>query len=56
MPSAVTRQPAAHGPGLDAGTVVARLTRLTDPAFLAGAGWDPGTQVLSLPSAHPLLG
>jgi len=56
MPPAMTRQPAAHEPGLDAGSVVARLTRLTVPAFLAGAGWDPGTRVLSLRSAHPLLG
>src|SRR5260370_38044656 len=56
MPAAMPRQPAAHEPGLDAGSVVARLTRLTDPAFLAGAGWDPGTRVLSLRSADPLLG
>ena len=56
MPPAMTRQPAAHEPGLDAGSVVDRLTRLTDPAFLAEAGWDPGTRVLSLRSAHPLLG
>jgi integrase len=56
MASAVTRQPAARDPGLDAGAVVARLTSLTDPAFLAEAGWDPGTRVLSLPSGHPLLG
>src|SRR5438132_112570 len=26
------------------------------PAFLAEAGWDPGTWVLTLPAEHPLLG
>ena len=56
MPSAMTPQPAASGPGTDAGAVIARLTRLTDPAFLAEAGWEPGGRVLSLPSGHPLLG
>jgi integrase len=56
MRSAMTRQPAASGPGTDAGAVIARLTRLTDPAFLAEAGWAPGGRVLSLPSGHPLLG
>jgi len=35
---------------------VARLARLLDPAFLAEAGWDPVTRVLSLPAQHPLLG
>ncbi len=38
------------------GAVVARLTRLADPAFLAEAGWDPGSRVPSLPSGHLLLG
>ena len=42
------------GPGGEA--AAARLAALTDPVFLAEAGWDPGTRVLSLPSAHPLLG
>ena len=56
MPSAMMRQRAARAPGPDVGAVVARLTRLTDPAFLAGAGWEPGSRVLSLPSGHPLLG
>ncbi len=55
MRSAMTRQ-AASGPGTDAGAVIARLTRLTDPAFLAEAGWEPGGRVLCLPSGHPLLG
>ncbi len=27
-----------------------------DPAFLAGAGWDPETRVLTIDPAHPLLG
>jgi integrase len=52
----MTRRPAAHPPGPDAGTVAARLARATDPAFLAEAGWEPGSRVLSLPSGHPLLG
>ncbi len=43
-------------PGGDDGAVAARLAALTDQAFLAGAGWDPAARVLSLPSAHPLLG
>ena len=34
----------------------ARLAQMTDPAFLAEAGWDPAARVLSLPAAHPLLG
>jgi integrase len=34
----------------------ARLAAALDPAFLAGAGWDPVRQVLSLPAGHPLLG
>ena len=52
MPSAG----AGHEPGLGEGGAVARLTALTDPGFLAEAGWDAGTRVLSLPSGHPLLG
>lgn len=42
--------------GPDGEVAAARLAVLTDPVFLAEAGWDPGTRVLSLPSAHPLLG
>ena len=34
----------------------ARLARMLDPAFLAGAGWDPASRVLSLPAGHRLLG
>jgi integrase len=34
----------------------ARLAAALDPGFLAEAGWDPGSRVLSLPAAHPLLG
>jgi integrase len=45
-----------RAPGRDDGAVAARLAALTDPAFLAEAGWDPATRVLSLPPAHPLLG
>ncbi len=46
---------ARREPGRDGGAA-ARLAALTDPAFLAEAGWDPAARVLSLPSAHPLLG
>ena len=55
MPSAMARQPGACDAGADA-EVIARLAALTDSAFLAQAGWDPGDRVLSLPSGHPLLG
>ena len=34
----------------------ARLARMLDPAFLAEAGWDPASRVLSLPAGHRLLG
>ena len=34
----------------------ARLAGLLEPAFLAGAGWDPGLRVLAPPPEHPLLG
>jgi hypothetical protein len=43
MRSATRRQSAARVPGPDAGAVVARLMRVIDPAFLAEAGWDPGS-------------
>ena len=33
-----------------------RLAALLDPAFLAEAGWDPASRVLSLPAGHRLLG
>jgi hypothetical protein len=33
-----------------------QLAALLDPAFLAGAGWDPVTRVLSPPAGHKLLG
>ena len=34
----------------------ARLAAMLDQAFLAGAGWDPGSRMLSLPAGHRLLG
>src|SRR5487761_1232584 len=34
----------------------AALAGRIDAAFLAEAGWDPGTWVLTLPAEHPLLG
>ena len=34
----------------------ARLAAVLDPAFLAGAGWDPRSRVLSLPAGHRMLG
>ena len=52
----MTAEAAPREPAPDGGTVAARLAALTDPGFLAEAGWDPGTRVLSLPAAHPLLG
>jgi hypothetical protein len=33
-----------------------RLLALIDPAFLATAGWDPDTQVLTPPADHPQFG
>ena len=51
------RAGAAHvlggGPG---NAAAARLAALIEPAFLAEAGWDRGTRVLSLPPGHLLLG
>jgi integrase len=52
MMTAVPRR----APGRDDGAAASRLAALTDPAFLAEAGWDPAARVLSLPPAHPLLG
>lgn len=34
----------------------AAVAAVIDPAFLAGAGWDPGCRVLAPPAEHPLLG
>jgi len=56
--------PAAAGrgefPGVLAGVVLegpaAGLAGMLDGAFLAGAGWDPVTRVLSLPAGHRLVG
>ncbi|MGH3124133.1 MAG: hypothetical protein ACRDND_24365, partial [Streptosporangiaceae bacterium] len=56
--------PAAAGsgefPGVLDGVVLegpaAGLAGMLDDAFLAGAGWDPVTRVLSLPAGHRLLG
>ena len=42
--------------GVELDGAAARLAQMTDPAFLAEAGWDPAARVLSLPAAHPLLG
>jgi integrase len=63
--AAVRAVPAAAGrggefPGVLAGVVLegpaARLAGMLDGAFLAEAGWDPATGVLSLPAGHRLLG
>ncbi len=47
-------------PGVLAGVLLegpaARLAQALDLAFLAEAGWDPASRVLSLPADHPLLG
>ena len=42
--------------GVVLGGPAARLAGMLDPAFLAEAGWDPASRVLSLPAGHPLLG
>ncbi len=64
-PGGEPRYDAGAGPGREfshilAGVVLdaaaARLARMLDPAFLAGAGWDPAARVLSLPAGHQLLG
>ncbi|MDP4506929.1 hypothetical protein [Nonomuraea turcica] len=34
----------------------AQLAKALEPVFLAEAGWDPVSRVLSLPAEHPLLG
>ncbi len=44
------------GPGREAAGAALRLAALTGSSFLAEAGWDHVTRVLSLPSGHPLLG
>src|SRR5260370_9220802 len=61
--SAVPAPPPGELPagGLFAGRVLldersAVLASRVDAAFLAEAGWDPGTCVLTLPAEHPLPG
>jgi integrase len=44
------------GSGHDIEPGLARLAALIDPVFLAEAGWDRASRVLSLPAGHPLLG
>ena len=44
------------GSGHDIEPGSARLAALIDPVFLAEAGWDRASRVLSLPAGHPLLG
>lgn len=43
-------------PAAEAGGDAAVLAERLDVAFLAEAGWDPETQVLTIDPAHPLLG
>ena len=51
-----------YGPGRDHGRrrggrgMSWVLAALIDPGFLAGAGWDTASRVLSVPPGHPLLG
>ena len=54
LPAGETFSSVLHGTVLagDAAVLAAAL----DPDFLAEAGWDPQTRVLSMPAAHPLLG
>jgi integrase len=53
-PAGETFSSVLHGTVLsgDAALLAAAL----DPDFLAEAGWDPVSRVLSMPAAHPLLG
>jgi len=45
------------GPGRELpGGQAALLLEKIDPAFLAEAGWNPETRVLTIDPAHPLLG
>jgi integrase len=44
------------GTGCDIEPAAARLAAVIDPAFLAEAGWNPVTRVLSLPPGHAQLG
>jgi hypothetical protein len=59
------RLPAPAAPGQVSGAVLAgmaldeaaaRLASMIDPSFLAGAGWDPVSRVLSFPAEHRMLG
>lgn len=56
----VVAEGACEFPQVLEGTVLdgsaARLAAILNPAFLTEVGWDPRTQVLSLPAQHPLLG
>jgi hypothetical protein len=62
--AALAASPAADSgsefPGVLDGVLLAgpaaRLAAMLDQAFLAGAGWDPGSRMLSLPAGHRLLG
>ena len=60
--AALAASPAADSgsefPGVLDGVLLAgpaaRLAAMLDQGFLAGAGWDPGSRMLSLPAGHPL--
>ncbi|MGH3125260.1 MAG: hypothetical protein ACRDND_30130, partial [Streptosporangiaceae bacterium] len=60
MTAAAPAAPGGEFPGVLAGVVLdgaaAALAGLLDPGFLAGAGWDSVSRVLSVPAEHRLLG
>lgn len=56
MSPALAPLPALVPAGRPAATPAGRLWLLLDQRFLAGAGWDPSSEVLAPPADHPQLG
>lgn len=56
VPAAAGRVSGAVLPGVALDDGAARLAVMIDPLFLAEAGWDPVSRVLSFPAGHRLLG
>jgi integrase len=54
-PAPATAAVVFGGSSVITGQAVIRLADLLDPRFLAGAGWDPVTQVLAPPASHRLI-
>ncbi|HLQ56176.1 MAG TPA: tyrosine-type recombinase/integrase [Streptosporangiaceae bacterium] len=55
-PAALSREFPDVLAGVALDGAAADLAGLLDPGFLSGAGWDPGSRVLSPPAEHRLLG